>query len=140
MTDPQHKGGWTPGQNVPVDEVLAELHRRMDHKPRRKDSHSSFGEHLEHVGQVKCESGLTMSVQASAYHYCLPRESEGPWTHVEVGFPSERVEEIMEWMEDWGGTQPTEAVYGYVPIEAVAQAIANHGGFAKASPDKSGGA
>lgn len=112
-------------------EVLEELHLRMDHKPRRKGSYSSFGEHLDHVGQVICASGLKMSVQASAYHYCTPRESEGPWTHVEVGFPPARVEALMPWMEDWGDTDPTQAVYGYVPIEVVAQVIADHGGFAE---------
>lgn len=112
-------------------EVLEELHRRMDHKPRRKGSYSSFGEHLDHVGQVICASGLKMSVQASAYHYCTPRESEGPWSCVEVGFPSERIEALMPWMEDWGDTDPTQTVYGYVPIDVVAQVIADHGGFAE---------
>lgn len=115
---------------IRVEDVLEELNRRMDHKSRRKDSYSTFGEHLVHVGHVRCASGLTMSVQASAFHYCLPRESEGPWTHVEVGFPSERVEKLMRWMEDWGDTQPTEAVYAYVPIEVVAEVIADNGGFA----------
>lgn len=116
-----------------VSEVLSELHRRMDHKPRQKGSHSTFGEHLEHVPQIVCASGLKMSVQASAFHYCTPRESEGPWSTVEIGFPTERVEALMKWMEDWGDTDPTEAVYAYVPVEVVAQVIADNGGFAPVS-------
>jgi len=115
-----------------VEEVRAELDRRLDHRERRKDCEGSFGAFLTHVPQVVCASGLRMSVQASAYHYSSPRESEGPWYRVEVGFPSERVEALMEWMEDWGDTQPTDAVYGYVPIEVVAQVIADNGGFSKA--------
>ena len=40
---------------------------------------------------VVCKDGFTMSVQASAYHYCTPRinHSEG-YLEVEIGFPSER--------------------------------------------------
>lgn len=127
------KGSFSQEAKIPterVSEVLAELHRRMDWKSRRKNSYSSFGEHLEHVGHVMCADGLRMSVQASAYHYCQPRESVGPWYSVEVGFPNRRVEKLMRWMEDWGDTQPTEAVYGYVPIEVVAEVIADAGGFA----------
>lgn len=116
-----------------VSEVLSELHCRLDHKPRRKDSFSTFGEHLDHVPHIVCVSGLGMSVQASAFHYCTPRESEGPWSTVEIGFPTERVEELMPYMEDWGDTKPTEAVYAYVPVEIVAQVIADNGGFAPVS-------
>jgi hypothetical protein len=69
---------------VDVAVVLEELHRRLDHTVRRTDSHSTFGEHLTHVPHIVCSSGLKMSVQASAFHYCVPRESEGPWSAVEV--------------------------------------------------------
>lgn len=120
----------TEAHPVEVDVVLEELHRRLDHKPRQKGSYSTFGEHLDHVPHIVCASGLKLSVQASAFHYCIPRESEGPWAAVEIGFPTERIEALMQWMEDWGGTDPTEAVYGFVPVEVVAQVIASHGGFA----------
>jgi len=112
-----------------VADILAELNRRLDHKPRRKDSYSTFGEHLTQVPCIECEDGFAMSVQASAFHYCTPRESEGPWCNVEVGFPTARVDALMPWMEDWGDTDPTDAVYAYTPIEVVAQVIADHGGF-----------
>ena len=110
--------------------VRAELDRRLDHESRRKDSYSTFGEHLTAVPRIECADGFSMSVQASAFHYCTPRESEGPWCRVEVGFPTAREEALMQWMEDWGDTDPVEAVYAYVPIEVVAQVIVDHGGFA----------
>jgi hypothetical protein len=41
---------------------------------------------------VVCRNGLKLSVQASTGHDCLPRDMDGPYTHVEVmvsppGFP-----------------------------------------------------
>ena len=62
-----------------------------------------------------------MSVQASQFHYCSPRDSVGPWTDVEIGFPSERVEKFMKWAEK--ADTPTETVYGWVPLEVVAEVV-----------------
>jgi len=83
--------------------------------------------HLELRPTIKCADGLTLSVQASKTHYCTPRMDFGPYAEVEVGFPSERVEELMPYAEDV--TAPTQTVYGYVPVEIVEQAIEAHGGM-----------
>ena len=76
---------------------------------------------------IVCRDGFRMSVQASSNHYCSPREDEGPWTHVEVGYPN-RVEPLLwEWAEvkgDW-----TDTVYPRVPVEVVAAVVELHGGF-----------
>lgn len=32
-----------------------------------------------------CKDGTTISVQASEFHYCTPRNNEGPWTEFETG-------------------------------------------------------
>lgn len=80
------------------------------------------------VKPIECKDGLTLSVQASSFNYCSPRNDIGPWCEVEIGFPSERVEEIMPWAEN--PDSPCETVYGYVPIEVVEQVIENHGGLA----------
>jgi hypothetical protein len=77
---------------------------------------------------MECADGFKMSVQASRTHYCQPREDYGRWYLVEVGYPSARVEAFMEYM-DGADSVPTDTVYGYVPIEVVAQAIIDHGGF-----------
>lgn len=77
--------------------------------------------------RVVCVDGFTMSVQADDFTYCAPRNNEGPYTAVEVGFPSEYEELIIDWAED--DSSPTETVYGYVPIHIVSLVLAKHGGM-----------
>ena len=77
---------------------------------------------------IECEDGFTMSVQASNSHYCFPRNSEGPYAQVEVGFPSIREEALMPF-SDGEDDDPTEMVYGYVPVWVVAAIIVRHGGI-----------
>jgi len=79
------------------------------------------------VRSIQCADGLELSVQASSTHYCSPRDSVGPWEEVEIGFPSERVEEFMEYAEN--PNEPTDTVYGYVPVAVVEAVINNHGGI-----------
>lgn len=86
-----------------------------------------FSGGLPTVKRVECTDGFNISVQASRYTYCSPREDGGPWTQVECGFPSATPEFIMEYCED--PDRPTETVYGYVPVELVDQLIAHHGGI-----------
>lgn len=114
-----------------LEEVVAELERRLSPDNRRKSEHKDiFDRHLSHVPEIKCADGLRMSVQASAFHYCSPRDSQGPWHNVEVGLPSRPVAEIASYAET--PSAPTETVYGYVPLTKVAEAIVNAGGFAEA--------
>ena len=46
---------------------------------------------------VICEDGVRLSVQANAMAYCEPRNDIGPYTSVEVGFPS--IRPPIEWEE-----------------------------------------
>lgn len=82
---------------------------------------------LNYVPRINCTYGLSMSVQASYYNYCTPRDSIGPYTAAEVGFPSERIEAFIEYAEDPGS--PTNTVYGWVPVDVIASVIDAHGGF-----------
>ena len=77
---------------------------------------------------IVCKNGFSMSVQASRTNYCSPRDDMGPYSQVEIGFPSKREELIIEWAEDPG--DPTETVYGYVPSEIVWDVILKNGGYA----------
>ena len=78
--------------------------------------------------QVVCADGFCMSVQAHAGAYCKPRgNNESKYTHVEIGFPSEREPMLMEWCEDL--KDPTGTVYGYVPVQVVTNVIVKHGGL-----------
>jgi hypothetical protein len=84
------------------------------------------------VRPITCADGLSLSVQASTTHYCEPRDGVGPWTAVEVGFPSHRVEELMEY--DQHDAEPTKTVYGWVPVEVVERIVEAHGGIISPRP------
>jgi len=75
---------------------------------------------------IVCNDGFKFSAQARSGCYCEPREDNGPWTAVEVGYPSEREELFMPYVED--ESRPTDTVYGWVPVSVVREVIAKHGG------------
>ena len=97
---------------------------------------------FEHFGQmfvesfrirrpaVKCEDGYQVSIQASEYHYCSPRETGlNHYDEVELGFPNKADEELLDYAEE--PEKPTDTVYGYVPIDLVDKVIMKHGGITK---------
>jgi len=112
--------------------VFDELNARLSRRQRNKTTPGWT--YLPQVPEIKCADGLTMSVQASETHYCTPRDNTGPWTAVEVGFPSRRVRALMPYAET--KSNPTGTVYAWVPIGIVAQVIAWHGGFAPTEMDR----
>jgi hypothetical protein len=78
--------------------------------------------------RVVCADGFEMSVQASSTHYCTPRENEEPYySTVEVGYPSQVVPELLPYIDGSDGN-PTESVYGGVPVDVVNRIVAAHGG------------
>ena len=77
--------------------------------------------------RVMCSDGFTMSVQASEGNYCTPRNNVGPYSHVEVGFPSEKDLDLMPFAEN--PSKPTQTVYGWVPSSIVLLIIAKRGGM-----------
>ena len=81
------------------------------------------------VPRIKCVDGFSLSVQCNSGSYCNPREDYSDFYYkVEVGFPSDVPENIMSYAENY--ENPTETVYGYVPIELVEELIEMHGGIA----------
>jgi hypothetical protein len=77
--------------------------------------------------QTVCADGFTVSIQASSFHYCVPKKDNANYTHVELGFPSQRPEPWSEWSEYADNPdQPTESVYGYVPVAMVIALIDRH--------------
>ena len=83
------------------------------------------------IPRIELNDGESLSVQATENHYCKPRENEGPWHLVEVGYPSVDPGEV--WREyfdgDWENESHTDSVYGYVPIDLVIDFINAHGGM-----------
>lgn len=76
---------------------------------------------------VECADGFTMSVQASNRNYSNPRDDVGPYTEVEVGFPSSYDIHLHDFAEN--PDKPTETVYGWVPADIIIMCIASHGGM-----------
>lgn len=90
-----------------------------------------------------CKDGFTMSVIAHFAAYCAPRPSwpeelggapddyTGPFTHLEVGFPSAKPEPWRQWKryadED---NDPTGTIYSYVPFTTIIRLVKKHGGYA----------
>lgn len=76
---------------------------------------------------IRCRDGFTVSVQASANHYCIPRKNlpDGSYEKVELGCLSEADDLVQEYAEDPG--EP-ETVYGYVPVSVAEELIRKHGG------------
>lgn len=117
-----------------LDAIEVELQRRLDPKPRAW--HIFGGGYLRPIPRVICADGFSMSVQARSSAYCLPRNSSGPWSAVEIGFPNASVEAFMPYIKGDDDADPTEVVYGYVPLRTVAGVIASHGGFAEPALSK----
>lgn len=67
---------------------------------------------------------LTLSIQASEFHYCIPRDNNGPYSHVEVAIVEGGMPKILKpfWEGMPGG------VCGYVPVERINYLIRKHGG------------
>lgn len=74
--------------------------------------------------RIHCVDGTHLSVQAGFALYSTPRTNKGPYSAVEVGFPSEPPPSTWDEYSDGDS-----GVWGYVPIELVHFYIAGHGGI-----------
>lgn len=80
------------------------------------------------IPKIICVDGFKISVQASGYHSCEPKQNNAKKYYlVECGFPSEKCEELAPYIED--PMYPTETVYSYVPVEVVENIVNSHGGI-----------
>lgn len=114
--------------------IKAELRRRLEPArrcptPRSAVFAGAADQYLDCVPRIACAGGLTVSVQTGPSHYCTPRDGYGPWSAVELGFPSRRIEEFVPYIDGALNDDPTDTVYGYVPLHIVAEAIAADGGL-----------
>lgn len=77
-------------------------------------------------------NGVVLSVQASQYHYCHPRQTAPVpdydfYEAFELGFPTEKLpEEFTEYAGD--SDHLTDTVYAYVPKELLQKYIDSVGG------------
>lgn len=103
---------------------------------------------------LRCADGFRLSVIAGRGAYCKPRPAfdprqrlpdalrmydvpsdfPGPYTHVEVGYPSTRPEPwspvgVDRWLDYVESPEdPTGTVYAQVPVDLVRSLVAAHGG------------
>lgn len=82
---------------------------------------------LSHVPRIECSDGFSVSIQASNFTYCTPRDDTGPWTKVELGFPSEDMPSLNEYAET--PDDHTGTVFAYVPLKKVMAVLDSHGGI-----------
>jgi hypothetical protein len=86
--------------------------------------------------RVEFNNGGKVSIQASRSHYSTPRKDEGPYTHVEIGFPTRetRIPKLLIRFEENSQNgqgedfNPYESVYPYVPASVVKKLIQMNGG------------
>ena len=76
---------------------------------------------------IVCADGTKLSVQASHTHYCDPRNDEGPYSTVEVGYPT--VTPPRSWKPYADGEYPSD-IYAHVPVALVRRFVKRHGGEA----------
>ena len=83
---------------------------------------------LQQTVRLMLANGVSLSIQASEYHYCTPRENVpySQYGEFEVGFPSAEIEALLPYAEY--PERPTESVYGYVPLEVLEAYIGAVGG------------
>ena len=77
--------------------------------------------------RLYCSDGFNMSVQASERNYCSPRDNTGPYTAVEIGYPSAVDPRLIPFAED--KADPLGTVYAWVPTRVLWEVITEHGGI-----------
>lgn len=81
-----------------------------------------------HNKRVVCADGASMSVQASRLHYCTPEDDEGPYTAVEVGYPSGIADE--EFVDAYAHQLYVgQDITPRVPVYTILSIIERHGGM-----------
>lgn len=76
--------------------------------------------------RIKCFDGYNVSIQAGDGKYCQPRDDIGPYTEVELGYPSWSDPLLDPYAEN--PQKLTKTVYPYVPANVARDLIVKHGG------------
>ena len=93
--------------------------------------------------RVVCKDGFKISIQAGRGYSCTPENDDGPYTHVELGYPEYPSKLILRMIKMVGIpiSEPTiktyavnknrleETIYKQVPVAAVDRLLAEHGGL-----------
>jgi len=77
--------------------------------------------------RLYCKDGFNLSIQGNEGSYSTPRQTSCNYENMEIGFPSEMEELLMGYAEN--PDDPTNTVYGYVPVLLIEDVIKKHGGI-----------
>lgn len=105
--------------------ILCELERRLD--PSLRTEALGYGNRLRILPRIVCREGLSFSMQAADGLFSTPSNNQGPWSAVEIGYPSRSVAAFLPFADD--ASSPTRTFYREVPLAIVAAVIRNHGGL-----------
>lgn len=89
--------------------------------------------------RVTLKDGVSMSIQASGFHYSEPRKSGlSKYESYEVGYPSDVIEQLIPYAECMSEDREEllNTVYGYVPHEVLVDVVREHGGLEIAIPEQ----
>jgi hypothetical protein len=86
------------------------------------------------IPRIFCKDGFNVSLQTGKSLYCTPREDNGPWFQVELGFPTSGDTRLTEYMDFYSSDEneipdPSNHVYGFVPLDIVLEVFEDHGGI-----------
>jgi len=115
---------WEKHQELASRVLSAEFLRRR----KKCTGYPLVGTWFPPIYPFTCADGFSVSIQAGFGKYSSPREDFAElWTAWELGYPSERCEDLMPWVED--ATAPTNTVYAMVPSWVVMKVLQSRGGW-----------
>ena len=82
--------------------------------------------------RVNCADGFSFSMQASRFHYSMPRVAgRKSYKCMEIGYPSDREPLLEPYKEDLGDSDSkwNNCVYPFVPYEVIEAIVEKHGGI-----------
>lgn len=106
-------------------EELQEL--LYNYRQHKLDTEEILSEKCLLFPRVICNDGFSISIQANQFTYCKPRNILEKWTCMELGYPNEKEDLIIQYAEDQ--TRFLDTVYPYVPMQVIASVINKHGGL-----------
>lgn len=116
---------------LPIEEFMAlSLGQMLSNAPLVEIDAPPTGVRIKaNLPKIVCVDGTTLSVQASRLMHCSPQDDNGPYTHVEVGYPSCKVPSTWLPYKKSPDEDDRHTIYVRIPIHLVLFFIGAHGGI-----------
>jgi hypothetical protein len=93
----------------------------IQHRITKAKFHPVENIQFRHIDSIVCKDGFTVSIQAGPSYYSRPKNSKGPYTHVEMGHASGPMPALKKWKEG--------NIWTFVPLKSAAHVLNRHGGL-----------